>query len=621
MYNVSIFRDIISLGVTFVFIKIKYFFKNTIRKFNDTPIFIRLLTITFLVFLFILLLSFISFTIFRKDKEISTFKMVTQTNRQAMSKIDDYIKDISNITKFPLTYKQSDFTYLTELDKFNNTNSASYPLQIMNEQMFNDILGYKNNINSCFIFNLQGNGDYKTRTSIYQPFNPFNEGWFKDSIDKFGKPITIDTYKLPYTADTKKTIYVFGISRGIVKISSNSVVGVLLVNTNIDYLRDICNNMKITPRHRIIITHNNFTIYDSVEENLATETNQDISSISWANTYPDTIKTVSINGEKLFASSISSNTTGWRLISLVPANELFKDLNEVQNIYILFTAIILIIATILIFLISRQIANPIKKLVALMSLTEDGDFDVKININSKDEIGMLADSFNSMIEKINNLIHEVYINKIKQGELEIQMLQSQINPHFIYNTLESISMMATINDDDTTSDMASALGSILRYGISNYNTEVLVKDEINNLEQYILLQDIRFNSMYTISINIDPNIESLSMIKLILQPIVENAIYHGMKNVRSNGKIEIIGDKDGEILNFYVIDNGKGMDSKQTELLNGYINDQNNSFKSIGLRNVNKRLKLRYGDNYGLFISSDPLSGTKVHVKLPCVNS
>jgi two-component system sensor histidine kinase YesM len=201
------------------------------------------------------------------------------------------------------------------------------------------------------------------------------------------------------------------------------------------------------------------------------------------------------------------------------------------------------------------------------------------------------------------------------------MLQSQINPHFIYNTLESISMMATINDDDTTSDMASALGSILRYGISNYNAEVLVKDEIDNLEQYILLQDIRFNSMYTISIKMDSDIQSLRIIKLILQPIVENAIYHGMKNVRSNGKIEVIGNNEREILNFYVVDNGKGMDTKQTKLLNEYINDQNNCFKSIGLRNVNKRIKLRYGNDYGLFISSNPESGTKVHIKVPCVYS
>lgn len=615
------FQYNIDLGVTFVFIKIKHFFKNTIIKFNDTPIFIRLLTIIFLVFVFILILSFTSFTIFKEDKEISTFKMVAQNNRQAMSKIDDYIKDISNITKFPLTYKQNDFTYLTELESFNNTNLASYALQVMNEQMFNDILGYKNDTNSCFLFNLRGNGDYKTRTPLYHPFNPLNEGWFKDSIDKLGKPITIDTYKLPYTANNQNSTYVFGIARGIVKFSSNNVVGVLLVNTNIDYLRNICNNMKISSGQRIIITHNNYTIYDSIEDNMGKEAIQDISNINWSDTSTDSIKTLSIDGKKLFASSITSDTNGWRLISLVPADELFKDLNEVQNMYIIFTTIIIIITTILIFLISRQIANPIKKLVALMSLTEDGDFDVNIDINSKDEIGMLADSFNSMIEKINNLIHEVYINKIKQGELEIQMLQSQINPHFIYNTLESISMMATINDDDTTSDMASALGSILRYGISNYNTEVLVTDEINNLEQYILLQDIRFNRIYTISVNINSNVESLSIIKLILQPIVENAIYHGMKYVRSNGKIDVIGNKDGEILNFYVIDNGKGMDSKQTELLNGYINDQNNSFKSIGLKNVNKRIKLRYGENYGLFISSDVEFGTNVHVKLPCVYS
>jgi len=211
------------------------------------------------------------------------------------------------------------------------------------------------------------------------------------------------------------------------------------------------------------------------------------------------------------------------------------------------------------------------------------------------------------------------VEQKRQSKLELQMLQSQINPHFIYNTLESISMMATIHDDDTTSEMASNLGSILRYGINKTKEEVTVKEEIDNLEKYIYLQDIRFHSVYRIVIQVDPELYSVDIVKLILQPIVENAIYHGMKDIRSGGEILVRGyQTDKKTMIFEVEDNGSGMSAELTRDLNDYINDRNNLFHSIGLRNVNKRIKIKYGEEYGLTILSEA-NFTKVVVKLPIV--
>jgi two-component system sensor histidine kinase YesM len=486
----------------------------------------------------------------------------------------------------------------------------------MNEQMFNEIFGYKEQIHSAFVFNLSGQADYKIKGSVYKTFNPVDEPWFKASIDSFGKPVIIDTYELPFIwENTKNSKYVFSMARGIVRMQSSKVVGVMLVNTSIDFLAKICEDMIFSPNQRIIIvSESGKTIYDTIENNITKPLDSDLQNINWNIENTEHIK---IDGENILASSEVVSTSGWRIINLIPTNELYKSVNKIKNFTIFLTAVLISLATIIVYFISRQIVNPLRKLVSLMNIIEKGDFDVKINLTRKDEVGTLAKSFNSMTRKVKSLIQEVYLDKIKQSELELQMLQNQINPHFLYNTLESISMMATINDDDEASDMASALGSILRYGIDKTNAKVTVKQELNNLENYTMLQNIRFGNIYKIIIDIVPNIMDCSITKLILQPAVENAIYHGMKNTRSGGIIKVAGHSENNLVIFEIIDNGKGMNEQQVNLLNGYINDLNDSFKSIGLRNVNKRIKLMYGENYGVTIFSSLENGTTVRIILP----
>lgn len=572
------------------------------------------------LFIAMLVIPIMNFMFFTKEKKNDIYSAVNQTNHQAMSKIDDYLIDIANITKIPLTYKQNDKSYLRYLSDFNKTGDITREFQVMNEQMFEEIFAYKSNIEACYVYNLNGIGDYKVRTPVYNILSPVNLPTFQESIDMFGKPIILDTYELPYVSHEKDPVYVFGISRGIVSFVESRVIGIIVVVTRTEYFQEISENMKKSDNHRIIILHDDFVIYDTYEENIATTVSKDIMSINWDSQKVD--KTIIIEEQEYMSSSLLSDYSGWRIISLIPEEEMFHDIEKMQLITLLIIILLIIISLLLGFIVSFQIVHPLKKLGSLMKLAENGDFDIKVKVNSKDEIGTLAQAFNSMISKINSLIHEVYIEQIRQSELELQMLQSQINPHFIYNTLESISMMATIHNDDSTSEMAYNLGSILRYGINKTKEEVTIKEELDNLEKYISLQDIRFHSVYTITIDVSPELYKIKIIKLILQPIVENAIYHGMKEVRSGGKIIVNGYiTDKRLLIFQVEDNGKGMTESLTRDLNDYINDRNSLFNSIGLRNVNKRIKIKYGDEYGLEIKSKTNISTKVIVRLPVDNS
>jgi two-component system sensor histidine kinase YesM len=579
------------------------------------PIFFRLSFIIVFVLLVLIAFSLTNYINLSREKESSAVTTVEQTNIQALDKIDSYLQDISNITKIPLTYKLTDETYMKLINQFNLTGEKSLSFQQMNEHMFEEIMAYKPDINSCFVFNSIGQGDYKVKNAIYSLKNPSEEIWFQEAFEQFGKPVIVDTYELPYVADRKSPLYVFGIVRGIVRIESGTVVGVLLVNTEVDYFREITDHMNITDNHRILITSGENTIFDTIQTSIGQKVDEAISKIEWDQS--ERIKIVEIDGQKMIATSVLSEYSNWRLTSLIPLEELLQDLKDTQRRILIFTISLILLTLGLLFGVSLRIVKPIKRLEAIMRMAENGKFDIQVQVQGKDEIGSLSKSFNAMINRINSLVNEVYIEKINQSQFELQMLQAQINPHFLYNTLESISMMAIINDDEMTSDMAANLGAILRYGISNYNQEVSLSEEIQNLQKYIALQEVRFKLLYTIKITIDPNLYSVRMIKLILQPIVENAVYHGMSNRRSGGEINITASvigKDG--LEFRIADNGGGMSEEQVQKLNEYIQGQNELYSSIGLRNVNKRIKLKYGEEYGVIINSEIGKGTIVFVTI-----
>ena len=584
--------------------------------FKNTSIFIRLALIIITVMLMILTLFFITSANYRKEKQAYVYAAVNQTNHQTLNKIDDYIDDIANITKIPLTFKEADEVYMTRLAAFNESGDNTYAFQQLNEQIFEEIFTYKKSVNSCFIYNLSGAGDYKVKYAIYQPFDPTGTEWFDNSIDAFGKPVLVDTYELPgIVNDRLRPVYVFGIARGIVLLKKASVIGILLVNTEVTYFEELCDDMLLTENHRVIILHDDYTIYDTHKEYIACPAEEALLGIP--SDTGDDMFSLSVDGKQMLASSVSSAKSGWRIISMIPKEELFSEINQIQHRNIFILLLVMAFSLCLLFFATRRIVNPINRLSKIMKIAESGDFNTHIQVEGNDEVGVLSASYNSLLDKINELIQQVYVEKITSSELELQMLQSQINPHFLYNTLESISMMATMNDDETTADMAALLGSILRYSISDFNQLVTLKDELTQVKKYTQLQEIRFHSQYHISLDVDARFYPIQTPKMILQPIVENAIYHGMSSVRSGGIISVTASQpDRNTLLLIVHDNGAGMDEQQVQNLNGYIQEENNLFKSIGLRNVNRRIKLFCGPEYGLFVESSPEGGTTVTVRI-----
>lgn len=326
----------------------------------------------------------------------------------------------------------------------------------------------------------------------------------------------------------------------------------------------------------------------------------------------------SVGGQTaLFQYAVSEG--GFVTVIETPYHLILSDISRHQiGLYLLLIFLFFSIIIITRLLVS-SIQAPINTLKRACDTMEQENFSIEIRDNAHDEMHDLIHSFNTMSEKIYYLIQEVYRRDTLQAQTELQMLRSQINPHFMYNTLETIRAAALSQHNPQLARMVSLLGKTLRYGVSTPSEPVTLSQEINNLYDYIELQNIHFEGRLIFNLNIEDQLKNCIIIKLLLQPLVENAIYHGVGVTDQQGIIDIFGFTDGSTLTFKVADNGIGISPDEVDLLNDYINHKNESYKSIGLRNVNRRIKLYYGDSYGLRLDSVLGRGTVITIEIPCI--
>ncbi|MDD3411035.1 MAG: sensor histidine kinase, partial [Eubacteriales bacterium] len=266
-----------------------------------------------------------------------------------------------------------------------------------------------------------------------------------------------------------------------------------------------------------------------------------------------------------------------------------------------------------------SIRDPIAKLVRVCERIREGDFSPIQDDDARDEMHTLISAFNLMAAHIEQLITEVYQKNLLQAQTEMRLLRSQINPHFVYNTLETIRASALECGNDDLAEMASLLGRTLRYGVSAQSEPVSVAREVMNLEDYLHLMQIHLNGRLQYTVTLEPGVSRCRMIKLVLQPLVENAINHGLSVTEGEGRLWIMGYFEGDDLCFVVSDNGVGIEPEKLKELTEYIEGRNDAYQSIGLRNTHRRIQLYYGERYGLTVRSVPGRGTSIEVRLPRV--
>ena len=320
-----------------------------------------------------------------------------------------------------------------------------------------------------------------------------------------------------------------------------------------------------------------------------------------------------VDGKKFLICFDTIETTGWRSAIIIPHDSLLESLPN-YNIFIIYISAIAILFFVLIALFgSRKMAQPIKKMLIVLDAMSQGNFNSRIKIKSKDEISILFRYFNTISEKIKKLIEENYTVKIREKEAQIRVLTTQINPHFITNTLNTINWIAIENKQEDISDMIISLSNIMDYIIRNKKELVEFREELKSLRNYLYIMSHKYVNYFEVEYEIEDDIMNSYVPKLFLQPIVENSIVHGFEDMKCKGKIRIIAKTIENKRVFSVEDNGKGMPKEQVN------NIMKMKSQSIGIRNVDERIKLLYGNNYGIKIISIQNKMTKVSIILPNV--
>lgn len=310
----------------------------------------------------------------------------------------------------------------------------------------------------------------------------------------------------------------------------------------------------------------------------------------------------------------TSNDHSFIYVAVLPYAELVKDSRFLGQISFGIMLITALVALGISYLIASKVTTPIKKLTELMGQVEAGNLDVVVAIDRRDEIGTLARSFNRMIGRIKQLIEEVYQTRLLRKEAELKALQAQINPHFLYNTLDSIYWTARQEKSFQSAELVRALATLFRLGLNKGNEFTTIEREVAHLQSYLTLQKKRYTLEPRITIQVDPNLYPYSTLKVILQPLVENALYHGIDELDGPGMITVTGlETDGDIL-FEIIDNGVGMDEATR---NNLFNPDRDNHGGYALKNVDQRIKLYFGPDYGITVESAPDQGTRVRVRIP----
>lgn len=410
--------------------------------------------------------------------------------------------------------------------------------------------------------------------------------------------------------------WVVTLSKGIVNPKTGENDAVFFIDLNYKLLKDLCENNSLTSNSYVfIVDEAGKIIYHPKQQllysGLKTERIDQVLAC-------DSSYFIINEGDaaKLYTVVVSEKT-GWRVVGVADFSELMKSQKEAQNLYF-FTAIVIFLTAILLStMLAAAITRPVKQLMDSMKEVEKGNFEkANVDVKQGNEIGSLGKSFNIMTEKIRQLMEQNTAVQEQKRRSELRALRSQINPHFLYNTLDSIIWMAEGEKNKEVVLMTAALARLLRQSISNDNERIPLEKEIEYTRSYLTIQQMRYKDKLEYEIDVEPDIQKEEIINLILQPLVENAIYHGIKYKGSKGKITIRGFGEEDRIIIQVSDDGNGMDEET--LLN--IMDKskaNEGTGGVGVYNVHTRLQLYYGEAYGLHFESTLGEGTTVTVTIP----
>ena len=423
-----------------------------------------------------------------------------------------------------------------------------------------------------------------------------------------------------YTGDIKNHGYII-LSRSIKDINTfQKYLGYLMIQIDGSFLLDLYKNVNLGNGSKVYIVDANFMTVLSenkseIGTNFSPEISRKIQEQYNKKVYDSSIK----NAENKYLTVFSRiPESGWTIVALIPNTYLNSLSNDIRNLMIAVIIIALIVSLLFFTLIYKSITSPLNQLIKSIEEVKKGNLEPrKVEEDINDEVGEVTASYNKMIDDLNIHIENIKETEKKKAMAEFRALQAQINPHFIANTLNSVAWMAKMQKADNIETVVTSMIQLLNTSMGRGTDIIPIEQELLNIKSYVNIQEFKYYKKIDVYYDVDEELNYFKILRFVLQPIIENAIIHGIGPQQAQGIISIKGYMAGEDIIFVITDTGVGMDKDEVwNLLNGE-KQSNDRFSSIGIRNVNERIKLSYGDRYGLLINSQKNMFTSVEVKLP----
>ena len=459
-------------------------------------------------------------------------------------------------------------------------------------------------------------------TQYGNPWGTFAIG-STDGIGYVGLNKTIDISNRPYFIEGLSTSEEYLFSNPVLSKTDNSVITILhyplrneqgyygFINAaiNLHHLTDIVSNIDFYEGESFIMDTSS-NLYTKVQTISAQDTENIMNNVML---HLDTTSSFSLDKYTYYYTKIPANEN-WYLCTKVETANLTKETSSfilmLTSLLVLFTLITIVVCIYL----SRSITKPISNLNETMQKASS-NLQIVADQSDIEEINSLSRSFNQLIQKIDNLLKKIKEDAKLQRQSEIKVLQAQINPHFLYNTLDALNWKALQHQDAEMTTLIRSLCDFYRISLSNGDEFIPIKDEIKHVECYLKIQSIRFKNQFTYDLEVEPHLLSMYCLKILLQPLIENAITHGLRPLDHPGEIHIrIFTQENNII-MTVEDNGVGMSEQMLDEVNNGLSNQ--ALHKYGLYNINQRIRLTYGETYGIHIQSQLNSGTKVTVTIP----
>ncbi len=593
---------------------------NALQFYRNISIKKKLLLVLYIQIL--IPLVFIGFFSFKSSEEIITNKSLSYS-KDILSLIELRLQDTVrnlNIISQDLSSDESIYEALMNDDSNNINMLYSYEVGSKLNNVFLNAVMTRTEIQSmCIVTN-------KKRFFIYDNNNNSDGSNIKSIVLQKYTEITKSAAQA-----NGKAVWFFNTKNGVVQNSylvrmiynrdNYKEIGLLVVEINMEFFdfvlqgleSEVMQNTTILSSDNEIIKYKNKAALDKFKKVIQDIPNEKNSFVDKKN--------------NIFVAHTYLSEPRWRIVTYIPLNQLYSDVETLRDrIILLCMGSILILSVVSVFM-SFDMIKPINQLVkAMKGMNIDNISDSYIEIERKDELGFLHKTFNNMAKEIDHLVTWIYREQITRKEAELKALQSQINPHFLFNTLESINWMAQLNNVPEISSTVSDLSTLLEASIGRDDRLITIEEEFMYIDKYIALLKRRFEDRITLNKEVDPKVLYIKIPRLLIQPLIENAVYHGVENSRGKGIITLTASIREDLLIIEVIDNGNGISTDELVKLNKGLEMDNDTYfkslsnkknKSIGIDNVNRRIKLFYGEKYGINLESKLNIYTKVSVTLP----